>query len=174
MLQWKVIFATLLIFGSGVFAGSLLIKSPRLAKPNEKSEPKRPMPWEGPARAESLKRLEKDLKLTPEQSEKIGAILAEGHKRSRSVAEPLLAKMREDGQKVREQIRAELTPHQVKRFDVLPPARGSRDFPSRGGTNATNFFKKFPKEKRPSSATNALPSGEVKPGPRPEPSPKKD
>ncbi len=154
MSQWKVILATLFIFGSGVFAGSLLLKAPIPVKPSEKSEPKRPMPWEGPARAESINRLEKDLGLKPEQREKISVILTEGHKRSRAIAEPLFTKMREEGEKVRDQIRAELTPEQVKKFDA-PPQRGRGPFPSRGGTNTTNFFKKFPKEKRPGPSTNS-------------------
>lgn len=157
MSQWKVILATLFIFGSGVFAGSLLLKAPVPlpvpAKPLEKVEPKRPMPWEGSARTESLQRMERDLKLTSEQRDKIGAILAESHKRSRTIAEPLFAKMREEGQKARDQIRAELTPEQVTRFDSPPsrgPGIGRGPFPSRGGSNDTNFSKKFSKDKRPS------------------------
>ncbi len=169
MSQWKVIFATLFIFGSGVFAGSLLLKAPTPLKRSEKSEPKRPMPWEGPVRTESITRLEKDLVLNSEQRQKVGAILAESYKRSRAMAEPLFTKMREEGEKVNEQIRAELTPDQVKKFDALPQ-RWRAAFPSRGGTNTTNFFKKFPKEKRPVSSTNS-PSAN---GSTTAPEPKKD
>ncbi|MSR42405.1 MAG: hypothetical protein EXS29_00145 [Pedosphaera sp.] len=166
MSQWKVILATLFIFGSGVFAGSLLLNAPVPVKLREKHpekpEAKRTMPWEGPARAESLKRLEKDLNLTAEQREKVGAILAEGHKRSRAIAEPLFAKMQEEGKKVREQIRAELTPEQVKKFDSSP-MRSRGPFPSRGDTNASNFFKKFPKEKRPGPPGGTPPPDKSKP-----------
>ncbi len=168
MSQWKVIFATLVIFASGVFAGSLLLKAPVLlsvpTKPPEKVGPKRSMPWEGPARAESLQRMEKDLKLTSEQRDKIGAILAESHKRSRTIAEPLFAKMREEGQKAHDQIRAELTPEQAKRFDstsLRGSGTGRGPFPSRGGSNDTNFSKKFPKDKRPVPPPTP-PSGEPK------------
>jgi Spy/CpxP family protein refolding chaperone len=172
MAQWKVILATLLIFGSGLFAGNLLHKAPRTVKPPEKPGQKRALPWEWAARAESLQRMEQDLKLTPAQREKIGTILADGHKRSRAIAEPLFTKMREEGQKVRDQIRAELTPEQVKRFDTPPRGPGINRglFPPRGSTNDTNFFKKFPKEKRPDQPGPISPPGDV----RPEPSPKKD
>jgi hypothetical protein len=151
---WKVILATVVIFGAGVFTGGLLVdhvdhsrtKNPHRSQANPDAHPlenhehaqQRPAEIPMPRLAKEMgkqfvQQLNDTLKLTPEQHEKIEKIIADGQERNHEIWTNTVPKMREVMQEVNQQIRAELTPEQLKPFEELlkhPPRRP----PS--GTNA--------------------------------------
>lgn len=124
MNTWKVIFATVVIFGAGVVTGGLLVKY-------SVQPPSRPARQGGVAnnriqpisagglRIEFLRRIERDLDLSPEQREQVNKILAASQERSRKIMEPVTPKIREELQQTKEQFRAVLNPPQKVRFDEL-------------------------------------------------------
>jgi Spy/CpxP family protein refolding chaperone len=148
---WKVILATVVIFGAGVLTGGLLVnyvdhphsKNPHHPQANVGTHP----PTDNPApahlpeipqpRAERMgkqfvQQLNDTLQLTPEQRVKIEKIIADGQDRNHELWTNVAPKMRAVMQEVNQQIRAELTPEQLKPFEELlkhPPRRPS-------GTNA--------------------------------------
>ncbi|HEX3856399.1 MAG TPA: hypothetical protein VHY30_03765 [Verrucomicrobiae bacterium] len=156
---WKVILATVVIFGAGVFTGGLLVncidhphsKNPRHlqanadAHPPENHDRDQPHPQDipPPRLAEKMgkqfvQQLNDTLQLTPEQRKKIEKIIAVGQEQNREIWTNVAPKMRGVMQEVNQQIRAELTPEQLKPFEELlkhPPRRPL------SGTNAppSNF-----------------------------------
>jgi Spy/CpxP family protein refolding chaperone len=118
---WKVIFATVIIFGAGVVTGGLLVKYslPTPSRPQH-SAPNRVQPISaGGIRIEFLRRVERDLNLTADQREQVDKILAASQERSKKIMEPVTPKIREELQQTREQFRAILDPEQKIRFDEL-------------------------------------------------------
>ncbi|MGA3284574.1 MAG: hypothetical protein ABSD57_08970 [Verrucomicrobiota bacterium] len=129
MNSWKIILATVVIFGCGVVTGGLLVNYVEHAHPEIRR------PFAGPRhdrtdsqelqlpRSQMLNRqfveqLDAALHLTPEQHEKIGKIIADGQEQTRHV-------MQDNWQR----IRAKLTPEQRKKFEELmkhPPRRPPR------------------------------------------------
>jgi Spy/CpxP family protein refolding chaperone len=143
---WKVILATVVIFGAGVLTGGLLVnfvdhshqKNPHHSPANAGAHPATnnaaPPRWAEmppPRLAEKLgkqfvQQLNDELQLTPEQREKIGKLIAEGQERNREIWTNVAPKMRAVMQEVNQQIRAELTPEQLKVFEEMlkhPPHR---------------------------------------------------
>jgi Spy/CpxP family protein refolding chaperone len=118
---WKVIFATVIIFGAGVVTGGLLVKY-------SVQTPSRP---HGPAnravqpisaggiRIDFLRRVERELNLTADQREQIDKVITASQERSKKLMEPIQPKIREELQQTREQFRAILNPEQKIRFDEL-------------------------------------------------------
>jgi len=122
--SWKVILATMVIFGTGVVTGGLLV---RHAGPGRDRRPQRvpgavhaaqPTPA-GVMRIEFLRRMERELALSPEQHEPIDKILKEGQERTKKLMETVEPRRREEFKKTIEEFRAVLTPEQLKRFDEL-------------------------------------------------------
>jgi Spy/CpxP family protein refolding chaperone len=119
---WKVIFATVVIFGAGVVTGGLLVKysvqtpsRPPHGQPNRAVQPISA----GGIRIEFLRRVERDLNLTADQREQIDKIITASQERSKKLMEPIQPKIREELQQTREQFRAVLNPEQKIRFDEL-------------------------------------------------------
>jgi Spy/CpxP family protein refolding chaperone len=163
---WKVILATVVIFGAGVFTGGLLVncidhphsKNPRHLQANADTHPPENHDHDQshsqdippPRLAERMSKqfvqqLNDTLQLTPEQRKKIEKIIAVGQEQNREIWTNVAPKMRAVMQEVNQQIRAELTPEQLKPFEELlkhPPHRP----PS--GTNA-------PQANLPPPLTNA-------------------
>jgi NACalpha-BTF3-like transcription factor len=115
---WKVILATLVIFGAGMVAGNLL---GRRANPVE-SAPAREssVPSANPSQLrlwELLHRMDRELGLTSEQHENIEKIIAGSQERTRKLWSPIAQEMRKETQSVCEEIRGQLTPDQRKKFD---------------------------------------------------------
>lgn len=147
MNSWKIILAAVVIFCAGVITGSLLVnqtpgKSPGnaertavepAARPPEDrrgpdSRPEVPLPRLAERLSkEFVRRLDKTLHLTLEQSNHIAAVVAEGQERNRVIWTNVAPQMHKVMQDVNQQIRAELTPEQLKQFEVLmkqhPPRR---------------------------------------------------
>jgi len=124
---WKVILATMVIFGTGVITGGLLvretqvIKRPKQVRPATTNHPPavQNVTPSQMQRLEFLVRANNELDLTPEQRERIERVIREGQERTRELWESISPDVRKELQLVRERIKAELTPEQRRRFDEL-------------------------------------------------------
>jgi Spy/CpxP family protein refolding chaperone len=121
---WKVILATMVIFGTGVVTGGLLVRyaehgrdrrPPHVAGAVRPAQPTAA----GVMRIEFLRRMERELDITPEQREPIDKVLKEGQERMKKLMETVEPRRREDFKQTMEEFRAVLTPEQRKRFDDL-------------------------------------------------------
>ena len=139
MNSWKVVLATVVIFGAGVLTGGLLVNYVDLAHgptgrfpfwggdshpqmgdqepshPGELPRPRSPEIW----RKEFIGHLDKALHLTPEQHAAISKIIAEGQEQNREIWTNVAPKLRSEMEQVQQKIRAELTPEQRKRFEEM-------------------------------------------------------
>ncbi|MBI3853425.1 MAG: hypothetical protein HY298_24525 [Verrucomicrobia bacterium] len=137
MNTWKVILATMVIFGTGVITGGLVVRQSGNIRPPHFSqfagEP-RPLPPLPDAeippghlqRFEFINRVQRELNLRPDQRARIERIISEGQVRTKEMWEPVAKQMRQEMQQVRERIRAELTPEQRLRFEELLKQRPPR------------------------------------------------
>jgi uncharacterized membrane protein len=136
---WKVILATIVIFGAGVFTGGLLVNYVNHSHgANRRPQNQAPRALEDfVARPEILKtnfvdRLDAALHLTPEQRRTIEKIVAEGQQRNREIWQVVAPQMRGVLQETRQRIRQTLTEEQKQQFEEL--LRRPRRLPE--GTNA--------------------------------------
>jgi len=125
---WKVILATMLIFGTGVVTGGLLVRNSERMRPHQPkntntgiARPPQPFPSFSASgvKIEFLRRMERDLNLSTEQRERIDGILTESQERTRKLMEPVAPQLREELQKTKERFRAALTPLQQEAFDAM-------------------------------------------------------
>jgi Spy/CpxP family protein refolding chaperone len=127
---WKVILATMVIFGAGVVTGGLLVRHAMWARPfraAKSSQSTRPTAISaGSLRIEFLRRAERELDLTTGQREQIDRILSASQDRTKKIMEPVAPRMRELMQQTKDQVRAVLTPEQQKRFDEMAKAQQQR------------------------------------------------
>ncbi len=135
MHQWKVILATVLIFGSGVGTGHLLSlrNAPQQPAPTNPPHPESkfspPNSSNGfqsaprPMMFRSHGYLDNHLKLTDEQKTQLRKIRKAGHDRVREFGKPFRERIIAEDKRVREEIRALLTPEQARTFDRLPHFR---------------------------------------------------
>ena|ERR1035437_4061014 len=114
----------MVIFGTGVVTGGLLVRHAehgRDRRPQHATgvvHPAQPASA-GVMRIEFLRRMERELDLTPEQREPIDKVLKEGQERTKKLMETVEPRRREEFKKTIEEFRAVLTPEQQKRFDEL-------------------------------------------------------
>ena len=144
MSAWKPILAALVIFAAGVVTGGLTVGlrrqpvGPRWAT----SSPDLPRPWLtqrlAAQQGDLFRRMEKHLELTPEQRQRLEAIVRESQERIRALADDLAPQTRGELRRMREKIREELTPEQRRKFEKLDeglrqreggPKRGERSPP---------------------------------------------
>lgn len=148
---WKVILATLVIFATGVITGGLLVgiadgvrerrhhwfqthaaKTHPTAPASVTNEPpaRLTLPIGVPARRQFpkdfLERLDRELKLTPEQHRQIDQVLDEGQKRTKEIWDRIAPEVREEMKKSRAQILDLLTPEQKSRFEELMKPRAPK------------------------------------------------
>jgi Spy/CpxP family protein refolding chaperone len=120
---WKVILATMVIFGAGVVTGGLLVRQTMLTQPAKQPHPANPnrsIPTApGLTRVEFLRRAERDLDLTPEQRAQADKVIADSQERTKKIMEPIAPKIREQLNQTKDEFRALLTPEQQKRFDEM-------------------------------------------------------
>lgn len=157
MNYWKVILATVVIFGAGVVTGGLLVNfvnhyHPKAAHRPAGSSGSRLQATNPPPHLADLPKLRSPeifnegflrqldgvLKLTPEQLEKIKKIIADGQEQNHCVWTNCTAQMRKVMQDARREIREQLTPAQQRQFEDL--------------------LKQFRAPRRPQNATNAPPA----------------
>ncbi len=130
MNSWKVILATVVIFGAGVLTGGLLVGHV-VHEYRPAPRPRSPEIW----RKEFIGHLDRALHLTREQHAAISEIVTEGQKRNWET-------WRQEMARVHQRIRAELTPRQQKKFDEMEkqfaahhPPRGQKPPESPLATN---------------------------------------
>ncbi|MCU0783752.1 MAG: hypothetical protein MUF81_06830 [Verrucomicrobia bacterium] len=151
MNTWKIIFATLVIFVTGIVTGGLLvsysdrapqkhrrfwpreltirrpdIKQPAAAPREAFTPPKLPGTLPQGLRLDFLKTLNREIQLTDEQRSRIEQIITEGQERNQQLWNRVLPDMRREMQETKEHIRAVLKPEQVKRFEELMKQRPQR------------------------------------------------
>ena len=127
MNSWKIILATIVIFGTGVITGGLLVNHVDRGHfhrpgPGANAASKRgefPPPSPEQRRLEFIRNISRRLNLTPKQREHIEAILHESQEHTRKIWLQIAPEMRAEMARVREKIRAELTPAQRQRFEEL-------------------------------------------------------
>jgi len=121
---WKVILATIIIFGAGVVTGGLLVRNTALTQipqPPPVAPANRvflPAPA-GVVRVEFLRRAERELNLTRDQREQIDKLISASQERTKKLMEPVTPKIREELQQTKDQFLAVLTPEQRARFEEL-------------------------------------------------------
>jgi len=143
---WKVILATLVIFIAGVLTGGLLVilsfkvehglqtkveqalQSPPVRPNKSTNGPNNPnaalatSPWQ--VRIHDLiRRMDRELDLTPGQRQQIEGIIGAGQERMRILWKPIAPQMNHEMQFVNSQIREVLTPEQKAKFDEFPKTR---------------------------------------------------
>lgn len=139
MNTWKVILATLVIFGAGVITGGLLVtysdnvqrhqrrqmfaEVQRMAQKPATNNAARgirvPLPANILLRKDFLERLDKELKLTAEQRERIEKIIGEGQERIKGITQKYEPQVTDELAETRGKIRAELKPGQQDLFNEL-------------------------------------------------------
>lgn len=144
MNPWKVIFATLVIFGAGLVVGGLV--GSRTARIDAAAAKPAGVQASNPSQnrlRELLRRMDRELELTPEQHGHIEKIIAASQERTQKLWSPIAQEMHHETQKVCEEIREELTPEQKTKFDTFSKQRTERHkshsqtntAPTGGGTN---------------------------------------
>jgi hypothetical protein len=138
---WKIILATILIFGTGMVTGGLLVHNVSRQAEGSRMAPPQPVQSNSPdvMRLAFLKQVEGSLHLTPEQHKTIDKILEDSQARMKKFMDPVLPRVKEETEKTKTEFRAELSPEQQKLFDDLmnrPPrpwdARRTMPMPPRG------------------------------------------
>ncbi len=138
MSPWKVILATMVIFACGVFTGVFVTRTgpvsaaaspapaPQLVTTN-----KMPLPSFAQLqvqRPEFLRKLDRQLDLTPQQHDQMVKIMNESRQRTAPLWEMIAPQMGDELKRVREEIRQVLTPEQRKKWAELNK-RGHAPFP---------------------------------------------
>jgi hypothetical protein len=113
----------MVIFGAGVVTGGLLVRRTAFISQQQQQ---RPSAWArtnvvsaGGQRVDFLRRVQRELDLSPDQRNRVDRILRESQERSRKVMEPVSPLLREEMQRTREEFRAVLDPAQRAIFDEL-------------------------------------------------------
>jgi Spy/CpxP family protein refolding chaperone len=122
---WKVILATMVIFGCGVVTGGLLMKTELPTASSTDSAPHISTSTNQPPalgqfqRPEFLRRMQKQLDLTPSQNDDIVKIVKASEERTRPLWDQISPSLRQEMKRLREEIRKILTPDQQKKYDEL-------------------------------------------------------
>lgn len=123
MNPWKVILATIVIYAAGVVTGGLLVRQAipaQTAPPPVKTMTVVPIGPPTPLqRIDVLKRISKQLDLSPEQHRHVERILRQHAERTKPMLDEINPRLREELSRTRELIRAELTPEQQAKFSEL-------------------------------------------------------
>lgn len=138
MSSWKIIFATLIIFATGLVVGGLLVDKTGVATPSITRSGNQPTERGGPFRPQSslqllLYRMDHELALTPEQHDQIQTIIQASQKRADELWKPVAQAVNKETQDACDQIRVVLTPEQRAKFDALPRGGRGPEFGERGG-----------------------------------------
>jgi Spy/CpxP family protein refolding chaperone len=140
--SWKIILATIVIFGAGVLTGGLLVNHverswhQRFSHRTEAvSQKELSLPRPQILGKQFVQQLDQALNLTPEQREKIQKIIADGQERNHDLWKLVAPQFHAAMQDVHQRIREVLTPDQRKQFeDLLKQFHQSRHSPD--STNA--------------------------------------
>ena len=150
----------MVIFGMGVVTGGLMVRHV------DHGRDRRPQHSTGVARAgqptaagvmriEFLRRMERDLDLTPEQRAPIDKVLQEGQERMKKLMDTVEPRRREEFKKTMEEFRAVLTPEQQRRFDELVKQQQQRTREQRKAAPPRERPPQTPAPGNTAAATNA-------------------
>jgi Spy/CpxP family protein refolding chaperone len=115
----------MVIFGTGVVTGGLLVGHVSHIRhghgPHAGNASRQAQPPSSPGllRLDLLRRMQSELNLTPEQNERVDAIIRQGQERTRKIIEPVRPQLLEEVRKAKAAFREVLTPEQQARFDQL-------------------------------------------------------
>jgi Spy/CpxP family protein refolding chaperone len=112
---WKVILATVVIFGAGVLTGALVV---RYIPAGDGSRHQPGASGVG-MRLDFLRRIQRDFDLTAEQRERIDKLLKQSQERTRKIMEPVSPLLHQELQRAKAEFREVLTSEQQVRFDEL-------------------------------------------------------
>lgn len=132
MNSWKVILATIVIFGAGVITGGLLVnhvQHPFHPRIDDLPQPLRPEMFN----KQFVKQLNDKLQLSKQQSEQIQKIIAQGQENIHDLWKIIGPQYQSDLRDTREQIKEVLSPEQRKQFELLMKQQRQLRHP-----NATN------------------------------------
>jgi hypothetical protein len=157
---WKVILATVVIFGAGVFTGGLLVNSVQHPHSRNNRRPSANVETHEPQSRTNVlaslsrlprtpdilgtnfvQQLDDALQLAPDQLASIQKIIADGQERNHSIWTNNSAQMRAVIQDVRHHVRETLTADQQKQFETLMkrmPRRQQNSTNAPSGLSATN------------------------------------
>jgi len=124
---WKPILAALVIFAAGVVTGGLTVnlrKQPAHSKGTVAVKKPVAMPRE---LRELSRRMQAELDLTPEQRERIEAIIHDSQERVKALRDEVGQKTSEEFREMRQKIRSELTPEQRKKFAEIMQRHDERN-----------------------------------------------
>ena len=107
-----------------------------------------------PQRIEFLRRMERELELTPAQREPVDLILKNGQERMKKLMDTVEPRRREEFKKTVEEFRAVLTPEQRQRFDALVKQQQQRVREQRKATPLWDRPKPSPPPSNAPAATN--------------------
>ena len=120
MNTWKVILATMVIFGTGVITGGIVVdRVIQRSRPHHAATNKPPPGSPAGTRVDFLRKAERELDLTLQQREQADKVIASSQERIKKLMEPVNPKIREELQRTRDDFRAILTPEQKTRFDEM-------------------------------------------------------
>jgi Spy/CpxP family protein refolding chaperone len=157
--NWKVILATMVIFSTGVVTGGLLVRYAELGRerrPQRVGAVARPGQQlsAGVMRIEFLRRMERELELTPAQRDPIDRILKDGQERMKKLMDTVEPRRREEFKKTVEEFRGVLTPEQRQRFDELVKQQQQRAREQRKAAPLRDHLQQSPLPGNTPAATN--------------------
>ncbi len=133
----------MIIFGTGVVTGGLLVRHSQRVLPRSAIWPNAPAASRphnvqpavsGGARFEFLRRAERELRLSSDQQQQVDRILRNSQERIKKLMEGVSPAMRDEVQRAKEEFRNALTPQQRKRMDeMFKQQRGTREGSARPG-----------------------------------------
>ncbi len=186
MNAWKIVCATLVIFIAGIITGASLVRfAERGPKPWQrmpKAATNFPSPPSSPAlphdsrlanatspgspllNREFVQILSRQLRLTPEQRERISQIMADGQERMRALRASLEPQTHKQLLETRDQIHALLTPGQREQFEQLMKQRSGR---RSDGPGQPERERRFRDQRNPMPPRDAPPGGEPSEPPPP-------
>lgn len=131
MKSYQLIIAALVIFVAGMAAGvsvaGLRLKARAQSEKARAERTRRELALSPMgARLEFLRRVQKEIDLTPEQRNRIEGYVKEAQERFRQLWEPVAPQVRTEFEGLRTRIRSELSPAQQERFDQLIKERSRR------------------------------------------------
>jgi hypothetical protein len=120
MNSWKVILATIVIFGTGLVTGGLLVPQVAHFRGHEsfRGAPASHVSAGG-LKFEFLRRVQRDLNLSPEQQERIDKILSQGQERTLRLMDPVRSQLQAEVKRAKEEFLEVLTPEQRSRFEEI-------------------------------------------------------
>ena len=137
MSSWKVILATLIIFGAGVLTGMVVYQRTDERRQKQFVPPPPPI-----IRRDFVDRMQHEIQLTSEQRDRLEKTITESQERVRILWQLVGPEMAEEKRHLMEDIRQQLRPDQLDKFEQLmkrgPPRRGEGHGPSRRSTNDFN------------------------------------